>query len=113
MMASKSASSSENDVSIRQWISGWRDRTSRQTSTPLPSGSRTSSTATSGAVAGMRPSASSAVPASPTTSMSPAALDEVTQAPSHDLMVIEQEHGSRAPFHHAARVGVGLRCPTT
>ena len=71
MIASNSASSSANDVSIRHWISGWRERISRQTSTPLPSGRRTSSTATSGRVAGMRRSASSAVPASPTTSMSP------------------------------------------
>ncbi len=50
MMASNSASSSPNEVSIRQATSGSRARTSRQISTPLPSGSRTSSTATSGLV---------------------------------------------------------------
>ncbi len=70
MIESNSASSSENEVSIRHLISGSRDRISRQTSTPLPSGSRTSRTATSGWTAGIRVSASAAVPASPTTSMS-------------------------------------------
>src|SRR6266511_6399 len=48
MIASNSASSSENDVSMRQWISGCRERISRQTSTPSPSGRRTSNNATSG-----------------------------------------------------------------
>src|SRR5829696_5467423 len=67
MTASKSASSSENDVSIRQRRSGSRDRSSRQTVTPSPSGSRTSRTATSGRTAGTRASASAAVEASPTT----------------------------------------------
>ena len=71
MIASNSASSSANDVRMRQWISACCDRISRHISTPLPSGSRTSSTATSGRVAEIRASASSAVPASPTTSMSP------------------------------------------
>src|SRR5690606_7845159 len=55
---------------MRQARSGRRERTSRQTSTPLPSGSRTSSTATAGRAAGMRATASAAVAASPTTSMS-------------------------------------------
>ena len=50
-----------------------RDRISRHTSTPSPSGRRTSSTATSGLVAGMRVSASSAAPASPTIEMSSSA----------------------------------------
>ena len=40
---------------MMQAISGCRDRISRHTSTPSPSGSRTSSTATSGVVAGIRP----------------------------------------------------------
>ena len=48
MIASNIASSSANDVSIRQASSGRADRTSRHTSTPVPSGSWTSSTATSG-----------------------------------------------------------------
>ena len=70
MIASNSASSSPNEVSIRQATSGILDRMSRHTLTPSPSGSRTSSTATSGRSAGMRASADSAVPASPTTAMS-------------------------------------------
>src|SRR2546421_7093247 len=52
-------------------ISGCRERISRQTSTPLPSDNRTSSTATSGSANGISDRASTAVPASPTTSMSP------------------------------------------
>src|SRR2546430_1916063 len=52
-------------------ISGCPDRISRQTSTPLPSDNRTSSTATSGSANGISDRASTAVPASPTTSMSP------------------------------------------
>ena len=71
MIASKTASSSENDVSIRQPRFGISARTSRQTSTPFPSGRRTSSTATSGIVAGIRCIASAAVAASPTTMKSP------------------------------------------
>ena len=70
MIASNSASSSPNEVSIRHASPGIRERISRHTSTPLPSGSRTSSTATSGRSAGMRASADAAVPASPTTMMS-------------------------------------------
>src|SRR2546423_1133907 len=73
MMAAKRASSSANDVSIRHATSGWRALISRHTSTPEPSGSRTSSTATSGRLMGMRMSASAAVPASSTTWMSPSA----------------------------------------
>src|SRR4051794_34862920 len=70
MMAPKSASSLAYEVSIRQDSSGIRERSSRQTVTPSPSGSRTSSTATSGRAAGTRLSASAAVEASPTTSRS-------------------------------------------
>ena len=70
MIASNSASSSPNEVSIRQAISGIRDRISRQTETPSPSGSRTSSTATSGRSAGILASADAAVPASPMTVIS-------------------------------------------
>ena len=70
MIASKSASSSPNEVSIRQATCGILDRISRQTLTPSPSGSRTSSTATSGRSAGILASADAAVPASPTTTMS-------------------------------------------
>ena len=70
MIASNSASSSPNEVSIRQATSGIRERISRHTDTPSPSGSRTSRTATSGFSAGIRASAEDAVPASPTTVMS-------------------------------------------
>jgi hypothetical protein len=70
MMASNSASSSPNDVRIRHATSGMRERTSWHTDTPSPSGSRRSSTATSGRTTGMRASAEDAVPASPTTRMS-------------------------------------------
>jgi hypothetical protein len=69
-IASSSAWSSLNAVSIRQATPGIRERTSRQTETPSPSGSRTSSTATSGRSAGIRASAADAVPASPITQMS-------------------------------------------
>src|SRR5579863_6299587 len=73
MIASNSASSSPNEVSMRQQTSGILDRISRHTLTPSPSGRRTSSTATSGCSAGMRARADSAVPASPATVMSPSA----------------------------------------
>ena len=69
MIASNSASSSLNEVSIRQATLGILDRISRHTVTPSPSGSRTSSTATSGRSAGILASADAAVPASPTTTM--------------------------------------------
>ena len=54
MIASNSASSSLNEVSIRHLRSGICERRSRHTSIPVPSGSRTSSTATSGTDAGTR-----------------------------------------------------------
>jgi hypothetical protein len=73
MTASISASSSANEVSMRQATSGNWERISRQTVTPSPSGSRTSSTATSGRSAGILARAEDAVPASPTTVMSPSA----------------------------------------
>ena len=67
MTAANSASSSSNDVSMRHRVRGTRLRMSRHTSTPEPSGRRTSSRATSGCTAGIRCSASAAVLASPTT----------------------------------------------
>src|SRR3954454_14149409 len=70
MIALKSASSSGYEVSIRALIVGSCERTSRQTSTPVPSGRRWSSTATSGRSAGMIRAASCAEPDSPTTWMS-------------------------------------------
>src|SRR6266536_1783645 len=75
MIASKSASSSPNEVSIRQATPGIVERISRHTLTPSPSGSRTSSTATSGFSAGMRASADAA---------------------ADDLMIIEEEHADLA-----------------
>ena len=81
MIAAKSASSSAYEVSITQATSGWRDRISRQTSTPLPSGRRTSSTATSGWTAGILASASAAVPASPTTS-TPSSISRSERRPA-------------------------------
>ena len=91
MIAWKSASSSEKDVSIRHWISGCAARMSRQTSTPLPSGSRTSSTATSGRVGGIREMASAAVPGLADHLDEPGRLDQVPEAPPDDLVVVEQE----------------------
>ena len=73
MIASNNASSSLYDVSIKQNTSGNSLRTSRHTSTPLPSGNRTSRIATLGWHALIRGSASEARPASPTTLTSPLA----------------------------------------
>src|SRR3954453_3588412 len=73
MMEANRASSSSNEVRISALMVGSTDRRSRQTSTPLPSGSRPSRTATSGRRAGMRCPASTADPDSPTTSMSSSA----------------------------------------
>src|SRR5688500_8780323 len=69
---------------MMQAISGCFERISRHTSMPSPSGSRMSSTATSGLVAGMRPYASSAVPASPTTSMS-ASASSISRTPRRTI----------------------------
>src|ERR1700681_2215400 len=66
-MAENRASSSAYDVSMRHLSSGIADRRSRHTSTPSPSGSLTSSTATSGLIEGTRARASWAVDPSPTT----------------------------------------------
>ncbi|SKV83715.1 Uncharacterised protein [Mycobacteroides abscessus subsp. abscessus] len=53
MIASSMACSSVKEVSMRQFRSGHRERRSRHSSMPLPSGSRTSSTAISGLTAGI------------------------------------------------------------
>ncbi len=68
-LEANSASSSSKDVRISTAVPGSAARTSRHTSMPEPSGSCTSSRTTSGAIAGMRRTASAAVDASPTTSM--------------------------------------------
>lgn len=69
MIAAKSASSSSKLVSMMHAVSGSIERISRQTSTPVPSGSCTSNTATWGRVARIRATACAAVAASPTTSI--------------------------------------------
>ena len=73
MTAASNASSSAYEVSMRHATSGKAERTSRQTSIPLPSGRRTSRMATWGRVGGIRSRASAAVAASPTTSKSSSA----------------------------------------
>ena len=70
MIEANRASSSAYEVSMMHAVFGIWARMSRHTSTPLPSGSRTSSMATSGCRAGIRLRASATVPASPTTSRS-------------------------------------------
>ncbi len=72
MMAENSASSSSYDVRMSALMSESRDRISRHTSIPEPSGRRPSRIATSGRTAGIRRMASAASPDSPTTTMSPA-----------------------------------------
>ena len=69
-MASSIASSEVNDVSIRQRNSGIFDSRSRHSSMPLPSGRRTSRTATSGFSTGICAIAWTTDPASPITSRS-------------------------------------------
>ena len=72
MIAANSASSSSYDVRISARTWGSTARIDRHTSMPEPSGSRASRTATSACRAGMRATASTARPDSPTTTMSPA-----------------------------------------
>ena len=72
-------------------ISGHAERTSRQTSMPLPSGSRTSSTATFGLASGIRAIASRTVAASPTTSRSSVGLDERSKAGPHHLVIVKEK----------------------
>ncbi len=70
MIALNSASSSWYEVSIRHRRPSVPDSSSRHSSTPLPSGNRTSSTATSAPEPGMRVSASPTDAASPAIRMS-------------------------------------------
>src|SRR5699024_7983161 len=65
--AARSASSSSNAVRTRHRTSGCDCRMARHRSIPLPSGSMTSSTATSGRTAAIRRRASAQLEASPTT----------------------------------------------
>ena len=64
---------------------------SRQTSIPLPSGRRASSKATSGRAAGICHSTSPAFVARPTTSISSVEIEQVGEAASDELMVVEDE----------------------
>ena len=72
-----------------------RERSSRHTVTPSPSGSRTSSTATSGRSAGTRASASEAFLASPITVI-PGSPSRTSATPAaHHLVVVQEEHRDR------------------
>ena len=92
MIAANSASSSAKDVRIRHAVRGWRERISRQAAIPSPSCRRTSSTATSGSSAadatdglGLRAGLADDDDVTLT-------LEQVAQAATHDLVVVEQEH---------------------
>ena len=74
---------------------------SRQRDTPSPSGSRTSRIATSGTSAGMRAGAGRQAGLAHHLDVG-LGLEELTDAPADDLMVVEQEHPDLA----AARPGV-------
>ena len=92
MIAAYTASSSANEVSMMQAISGCCERISRHTSIPSPSGSRTSSTATSGLVAGMRPYGLLGGAGLADDLEVVLGLEQLAQAAAHDLVVVEQEH---------------------
>ena len=98
-----SASSSENDVSMRQATSGCRERTSRHTSTPLPSGRRTSRIATSGRVGGMRASACSGRSRLADDLEVVLGLEELPHPSPDDLVVVEEEHPHRRSGHWPQR----------
>ena len=91
-MASIRASSSENEVNIKHRSSGLEVRSSRHTSMPDPSGSRTSSTATSGRVAGTLASASATVAGLPDHFQIASRLEEISDTTTNDLVVVEEEH---------------------
>ena len=82
---------------MTQAISGELDRISRQTSMPLPSGSRTSRMATWGWVGGIRSRASAAVAASPTTTKSLGRLEQRPEPGPDDLVIVEEKD----PYVHA------------
>ena len=109
MIESNRASSSENDVRIRHWIEPSSERTSRQTSTPLPSGSRMSTIATSGLVGGDPSDALGRRPGLADDLDVVVRLEELTDPAPDDLVVVQQEHPnsswSVAPgrFHEGTR----------
>ena len=100
MIASKSASSSANEVSIRHLMSSSCERISRQTSTPLPSGSRTSSTATSGRVAGIRTRASARRARLADDLDVVLDREQLVDATPDHFVVIEQEYRDFSVFAH-------------
>ena len=96
MTAAINASSSAYEVSIRHTIWGCLDRISRQTSIPLPSGSRTSRMATSGrgrwdAGKGLLDRARLADHLDVL-----GGLEERPKTGSNDLVIVEQEYSHRA-----------------
>lgn len=110
MIASNRASSSANDVSIRHASSGIRERGSRQTVTPSPSGRRTSNTATVGRSAGTRASASAAVTPPQTTSKSRPS-SSMSRRPRRTTWVVEEEHAD--PGRTSIALPVRVRRPDT
>ena len=95
MIASKSASSSANEVSIRQATSGIFDRRSRHTLDAVAVGQPDVEHGHVRPQRGIRASADSAVAASPMTSISGLGLKQLPDAAPDDLMVVEQEHPDR------------------
>ena len=106
MIAENSASSSSYDVRMSAAISGARDRISRQTSMPEPSGSRPSRTATSGRRAGMRRVASAAEPGLADDLDVAVGLEQVAQPAPDDLVVVEQEDADRPAGGRGVQRGV-------
>jgi hypothetical protein len=100
MMALNSASSSSYDVRIRQAIFGSTDRTSRQTSTPLPSGSRPSRNSHVGPQRRYPPGRLSCGTGLTDDIDASVRLHEGAQALPNDLVVVEEEHPD----------GLSLRC---
>ena len=82
---------------MRQRISGWFERMSRHTSTPSPSGRRTSSTATSGAHGWEAPQrlVGGARLAHDLDLALIVGLQELADAAPDHLVVVEQEHSDR------------------
>jgi hypothetical protein len=95
MIASKRASSSAYDVSIRHFTDSSRERISRHTSTPLPSGSRTSGGRNARQRVGGRTRLADHLDI---------ALhgEELMDAAPHDLMVVEEKYPDFSVFAHSA-----------
>ena len=96
MIAANSASSSSYDVRISARMLGSTERTARHTSIPEPSGSRPSSTATSGRSAGIRAVASTADAGLADHLDVVLALEQEAQALADDVVVVEEEDADRA-----------------